>query len=84
MRKQKKKRLEAKSWKTGTVKAFWGLSKEESAYIELKIKLAAGLRRRRQQKGLSQLDLAAKLQSSQSRGSGRPIGLLGPVDPLAH
>lgn len=67
MRKQKKKRLETKGWKIGTVKEFLGLSNEESAYIELKIKLAAGLRQRRQQKGLSQLDLAAKLQSSQSR-----------------
>ncbi|MPZ78352.1 MAG: helix-turn-helix domain-containing protein [Deltaproteobacteria bacterium] len=67
MRKQKKKRLETKGWKIGTVKEFLGLSDEESAYIELKIKLAAGLRQRRLQKGLSQLDLAAKLQSSQSR-----------------
>jgi ribosome-binding protein aMBF1 (putative translation factor) len=67
MRKQKQKRLRAKGWKVGTVKEFLGLSDEESAYIELKIKLAAGLRQRRQQKGLSQLDLAAKLQSSQSR-----------------
>jgi len=67
MRKQKKKRLAAKGWKVGTVKEFLGLSKEESAYIELKIKLAAGLRQRRQEKGLSQLDLAVKLQSSQSR-----------------
>ena len=67
MRKQKKKRLEAKGWKIGTVKEFLGLSNEESAYLELKIKLAAGLRRRRQQRGLSQLELAAKLQSSQSR-----------------
>ena len=67
MRKQKKKRLAAKGWKIGTVKEFLGLSHEESAYIELKIRLAAGLRQRRQQKGLSQLDLAAKLQSSQSR-----------------
>jgi ribosome-binding protein aMBF1 (putative translation factor) len=67
MRKSKKKRLEAKGWKIGTVKEFLGLSDEESAYIELKIKLAAGLRERRRQKGLSQLDLAAKLQSSQSR-----------------
>ena len=67
MRKQKKKRLEAKGWKIGTVKEFLELSNEESAYIELKIKLAAGLRQRRQQKGLSQLDLAGKLQSSQSR-----------------
>jgi transcriptional regulator with XRE-family HTH domain len=33
----------------------------------LKIKLAAGLKQRRWEKGLSQLDLAAKLQSSQSR-----------------
>ena len=67
MRKQKQKRLQAKGWKVGTVKQFLGLSNEEAAYIELKIKLAAGLRQRRQQKGLSQLDLAAKLQSSQSR-----------------
>ena len=67
MRKQKQRRLQTKGWKVGTVKEFLGLSDEESAYIELKIKLAAGLRQRRQQKGLSQMDLAAKLQSSQSR-----------------
>src|SRR5882724_6113487 len=67
MRKKKKKRLESKGWKIGSVKEFLGLSNEESAYIELKIKLAAGLRQRRREKGLSQLDLAAKLQSSQSR-----------------
>jgi ribosome-binding protein aMBF1 (putative translation factor) len=67
MRKAKRKRLEGKGWKIGTVKEFLGLSDEESAYIDLKIKLGAGLRQRRQQKGLSQLDLAAKLQSSQSR-----------------
>ena len=67
MRKQKKTRLEANGWKIGTVKEFLRLSNEESAYIALKIKLAAGLRQRRQQKGLSQLDLAGKLQSSQLR-----------------
>src|ERR671913_859887 len=67
MRKSKRKRLTAKGWKVGTVEEFLGLSEEESAYIELKIKFAAGLRERRRQKGLSQLDLAAKLQSSQSR-----------------
>ena len=67
MRKQRQARLRARGWKVGTVKDFLGLSNEESAYIELKIKLAAGLRQRRQQRGLSQLDLAAKLQSSQSR-----------------
>ena len=67
MRKAKRKRLTAKGWKIGTVEEFLGLSDEESAYIELKIKLAVGLRERRRQKGLSQLDLATKLQSSQSR-----------------
>lgn len=67
MRKQKRKRLEATGWKIGSVKEFLGLSDEESAYIELKVKLAAGLRQRRQQQGLSQLELAVKLQSSQSR-----------------
>ena len=67
MRKQKRKRLAAKGWKVGSIKEFLGLSDEEAAYIALKIKLAAGLRQRRQRKGLSQLDLAAKLESSQSR-----------------
>ncbi len=67
MRKEKRKRLEAKGWKIGTAKDFLGLSEEESAYIELKIRLAEGLRQRRRVKGLSQVDLAAKLQSSQSR-----------------
>jgi ribosome-binding protein aMBF1 (putative translation factor) len=67
MRKEMKKRLAAKGWRIGTVKEFLALSSEESAYIELKIRLAEGLRRRRQVKGLSQVDLAAKLRSSQSR-----------------
>ena len=67
MRKQKKTRLAAKGWKIGSTEEFLGLSDEESAYIELKIRLAAGVRRRRQENGLSQLDLATKLQSSQSR-----------------
>ena len=67
MRKRKQRRLEAKRWKVGTVREFLGLSNEEAAYIGLKIKLAEGLRQRRQQKGLSQLDLAARLESSQSR-----------------
>ena len=67
MRKEKKKRLEAKGWKIGNATSFLGLTEEESAYIELKIRLADALRQRRQEKGLSQVDLAAKVQSSQSR-----------------
>ena len=67
MRREKKKRLTAKGWKIGNTKDFLGLSEEESAYIELKIRLAEALRQLRQEKGLSQVDLAAKLRSSQSR-----------------
>jgi len=67
MRKEKKKRLESKGWKIGSTKEFLALSEEESAYIELKTRLAEGVRQRREQKGLTQVELAAKLQSSQSR-----------------
>jgi len=67
MRKDKKKRLEAKGWKFGSAKDFLDLSDEESAYIELKTRLADGVRERRQKVGMTQVEFAAKLQSSQSR-----------------
>jgi transcriptional regulator with XRE-family HTH domain len=49
---------------TGT---FLGLSAQEAAYIELRLKLAEGLKDRRQSQGLSQTDLATVIRSSQSR-----------------
>lgn len=67
MRKTKKQRLESKGWKVGSTKDFLGLSDEESAYVELKTRLAEGIRQRRQKAGLSQVGLAQKLKSSQSR-----------------
>jgi len=67
MREEKKRRLEARGWKVGSVKEFLRLSDEESAYIELKMRLAEGLRERRQRNRLSQVDLARMLKSSQSR-----------------
>jgi len=67
MREDKKKRLEAKGWKVGTAKEFLRLSDEESAYIDLKMRLADGLRDRRQRNRLSQVQLASMLRSSQSR-----------------
>ncbi len=67
MREDKKRRLEAKGWKVGTAKEFLRLSDEESAYIDLKIRLADGLRDRRQRNRLSQVQLARMLRSSQSR-----------------
>jgi ribosome-binding protein aMBF1 (putative translation factor) len=67
VREEKQKRLEAKGWKFGTAQEFLGLSGEEAAYIELKMRLATSLRNRRQRRGLGQADLAKLLGSSQSR-----------------
>lgn len=67
MREEKKRRLEAKGWKIGSTKEFLGLSDEESAYLDLKMRLADGLREHRQRHRLSQVDLARRLRSSQSR-----------------
>ena len=67
MRKAKKERLEKKGWKVGTVQDFLGLSDEEAAYVELRLRLATTLRARRQRKRLSQSELAKRIGSSQSR-----------------
>jgi DNA-binding XRE family transcriptional regulator len=67
MREEKKRRLEAKGWKIGNTKEFLGLSVEEAAYIELKLKLADGLRKRRRRRRLTQVELARRVRSSQSR-----------------
>ena len=67
MRKAKKERLKKKGWKVGTVQELLGLSDEEAAYVDLRLRLAATLRKRRQQKRLSQTELASRINSSQSR-----------------
>ncbi|HEX9819744.1 MAG TPA: helix-turn-helix domain-containing protein [Methylomirabilota bacterium] len=67
MREEKRRRLEAKGWKVGTAQEFLRLNPEEAAYVELKLRLAMGLREWRQRRRLTQADLAKRLQSSQSR-----------------
>jgi len=67
MRAEKRKRLEAKGWKVGTPKELLNLTDEEAAYVELRFKLAEGLKARRSAKGLTQTDLAKAVHSSQSR-----------------
>ena len=64
---RKRKRLEANGWKVGSTKDLLQLSNEEEAYIELRLKLAVGLKARRADKGLTQIQLAKVIQSSQSR-----------------
>ena len=67
VREKKRRRLEAKGWKFGTAQEFLRLSDEEATYIDLKARLATGLRTRRRRRSLTQADLAKRLQSSQSR-----------------
>lgn len=67
MRESKRRKLAERGWTTGGVKEFLGLSKEEEAYIELRLKLADGLKSKRQSKGVTQVELAQSLKSSQSR-----------------
>ncbi len=54
----KKKKLEAGGWRVASTKEFLELSDPEMAYIELKITLGANLRKRRQYKHLTQIELA--------------------------
>ena len=67
MRDEKRRRLEARGWKVGTTQEFLELTTEEAAYVELKVRLAIGLREWRRRRKLTQGDLAKRLQSSQSR-----------------
>jgi ribosome-binding protein aMBF1 (putative translation factor) len=67
MRKSKRARLQAAGWTVGTVKEFLGLSEAEASLIEMKLALSRSVRARRKQYGLSQVEFARRLQSSQSR-----------------
>lgn len=67
MREEKRRRLEAKGWRVGSAQEFLGLTDEEAAYIDLKLRLGASLRVRRRRRRISQAELARLLNSSQSR-----------------
>ena len=67
MNKAKRQRLEAAGWKVGTAAEFLGLSKEEAAFVEMKVSLSRSLKRRRLAKGLTQAQAARAIGSSQSR-----------------
>ncbi len=67
MNSAKKKRLEANGWKVGNTVEFLNLSSEEVAYIELKLALSKALQELRKSKKITQVDLARRIKSSQSR-----------------
>jgi DNA-binding XRE family transcriptional regulator len=67
MDKKKKAVLESKGYSVGSVGEFLGLTEEELEYIELKLILSRALSESRKQKKLTQIQLAKKINSSQSR-----------------
>jgi DNA-binding XRE family transcriptional regulator len=67
VRKDKRRRLEAKGWKVSNTREFLKLTAEELAYIDLKLRLGSNLRERRERRSLTQAGLAKLISSSQSR-----------------
>jgi len=61
------KKLRAAGWKVGSARAFLKLSDEEAMLVELKLSLTNALKEARQKRHLSQIDLAQRIGSSQSR-----------------
>lgn len=67
MKATKKRKLESNGWRVGTAQEFLSLSDEEAAYVELKLALSSSLRQWRTRRGVTQMELAKRLRSSQSR-----------------
>ena len=67
MRESRRKELAEKGWRVGDAKDCLGLSDQEEAFIDLRLRLADGLKSRRQSRGVTQSELAHSLRSSQSR-----------------
>ena len=61
------KRLKEAGWNSGSVAEFLELTPEESALIEIKLRLTELIKRARTRRHLSQTALAERLGSSQSR-----------------
>lgn len=67
MRAEKRRQLERAGWAVGDAGDFLGLTADERRFVDVKLALADGLRRRRERLKLTQTDLAERLGSSQSR-----------------
>jgi DNA-binding XRE family transcriptional regulator len=67
MRRDKRQKLERKGWRLGNAQDSLGLSEQEAAYVELRLRLAGSLKTRRQKRNLTQTAFARRIRSSQSR-----------------
>ncbi|MBW7931146.1 MAG: helix-turn-helix transcriptional regulator [Gammaproteobacteria bacterium] len=67
MQAEKRRRLREQGWKVAGPEELLGLGDDEMAYIELRLKLADGLKAKRHARGMTQVELAKLVGSSQSR-----------------
>ncbi len=67
MKGAKRNKLESRGWRVGSAQELLGLSDEEAEYVELKLALSSSLRQWRTRRGVTQMELAKRLRSSQSR-----------------
>ena len=67
MDRKKKARLVADGWKVSTVSEFLELTPEEEALVEARASLTRRVRQVREERGLTQVQVAKLIGSSQSR-----------------
>lgn len=67
MKTEKLARLQADGWKVGNAEDFLELSDEEARLVALKLSLISAVKKSRIKRKLSQIDLAQRMKSSQSR-----------------
>lgn len=67
MNAEKKKRIEAAGFKVSTVKGFLDLDDADMALIETKLSLTKAVRAQRHRKHMTQVTLAERMKTSQSR-----------------
>jgi len=67
MEASKRRKLEAAGFRVGSTEEFLELTPEESALVEMRLRLSAELRSLRKARKLTQAQLAERIGSSQSR-----------------
>lgn len=67
MKTTKLERLKAAGWKVGNAKDFLQLSDEEAQFVALRLSLINAVKKSRIKRNLSQIELAQRIKSSQSR-----------------
>jgi ribosome-binding protein aMBF1 (putative translation factor) len=67
MNKAKRRKLEAAGYKVGSAADFLGLSDEEEEFVRFRLALAHGVVAERKKAGITQVELAKRIGSSQSR-----------------